>query len=186
MPDTDHTHTELTIAAHRFAPAAPDEDVVFGACSPGWHSAAEQSTALDDWIERLSEAGVERVCSLLARTDGGECDGCLARYREACGADSVGHAPLRDRELADARRLRAEILPFLDDAAAADERVVVHGLTGLGRTGQVLAAWLVHDRGYSPERAVETVETMGRLPDVPVRAGNATKEQLYERLDALR
>jgi hypothetical protein len=185
MPDTDHTHAESTLGAHRLAPAAPDEEHVYGACCPGWHTAADQATALDDWIDRMREAGIERVCSLVARVDSDDCDGCLDRYREAFGADSVLHAPLPDRELADPADLRGEILPFLDAAADEDEPVVVHGLSGLGRTGQVLAAWLVHDRGDDPRTAVETVEGMGRLPGAPVDAGNATEADLYAMLDAV-
>ena len=55
-------------------------------------------------------------------------------------------------------------------------------LAGIGRTGQVLTAWLVYDRDLGPERAVETVQEHGRDPMDAVRVGNATEDELYELL----
>lgn len=165
--------------AHRFAPAAPDDDVVFGACCPGWHSAAGQEEALADWLSFMERRGIRRVCCLVP---GRQFDGSTAnldRYREAFGEDAVLHAPSPDCRLVAERRLSTEILPFLDDADDADEPVVVHCLSGIGRTGQVLAAWLAHDRGAHAERAIATVEEMGRHPAEAVHAGNATEDELH-------
>ncbi|MFC7195819.1 hypothetical protein ACFQL4_16270 [Halosimplex aquaticum] len=92
------------------------------------------------------------------------------------------HAPVPDGHLVGPALLDRELLPFLDEAAAADERVVVYCLDGIGRTGQVLAAWLAHDRGYGPERAIETVEETGRKPREPVRRGNSTEQELHDLL----
>jgi hypothetical protein len=172
--------------AHRFGPAAPDEDVVFGACCPGWHSAASHEAAIADWLSFMRGREVERVCCLVPGRDLDSPAGNVERYRRAFGRERVRHAPLSDHRLADPSVLEEAILPFLDAAASADERVVVHCLTGLGRTGQTLAAWLAHDRGYAPERAVETVEAMGRAPDEPVRRGDATEADLYELVAAVR
>lgn len=167
---------------HRFAPAAPESDHVFGACCPGWHTAAAHDRALDDWISFMREAGIERVCCLLTGAQLDRYDGNVARYREAFGDDRVLHAPIPDHHLADAATLREDVLPFLDDAVAADERVVVHCLAGIGRTGQVLAAWLVHHHDYHPRRALETVREMGRAPDDAVERGNATETELHDLL----
>jgi hypothetical protein len=167
----------LGATAHRFAPAAPDENLVYGACSPGWHSLASHDDALADWIGFMNGRGVERVCCLLPGCRSG---GNLDRYSRAFGDDAVLHAPSPDHRLVDETLLADAVLPFLDAAAATGERVVVHGLAGIGRTGQVLAAWLAHDRDYGPERALETVQEMGRHPDDPVRAGNATETELRE------
>jgi hypothetical protein len=105
----------------------------------------------------------------------------LDRYREAF--EHVRHAPLASRRLADPERLRTDVLPFLSAAVSADERVVVHGLSGLGHTGQALAAWLVRHHGYGPHEAVETVGEMGRDPVETVAYGPETREDL---LDVLR
>jgi len=177
--------------AHRFAPAAPEEEHVYGACCPGWHTAADQSDALADWVGFMRARSVDRVCSLLPGdepgADGRDCaDGAVDIYRDVFGVENVLRAPILDHHLADPGLLDREILPFLDDATDAEERVVVHCLTGLGRTGQVLAVWLAHDRGYAPDRAIETVEEMGRKPRDPVRAGNATEEELIDLLAAFR
>lgn len=170
--------------AHRFAPAAADEDHVYGACAPGWHTAAAHGDALDDWVAFMERCGVARVCCLLAgRCPDGAADN-LKRYRRAFGADAVLHAPTLDRRLVDRDLLAEEVVPFLDDAVAAGERTVVHCLSGTGRTGQVLAVWLAHDRGYGPERALETVRETGRLPAAAVGAGHATEAQLHELVGA--
>ncbi|MFC7134969.1 MULTISPECIES: protein-tyrosine phosphatase family protein [Salinibaculum] len=164
--------------AHRFAPAGPDEDIVYGACCPGWHTAASHEAAVAQWVSFMRDHGIERVCCLLPgdQLDAGGAN--VARYNEAFGPDQVLHAPIPDHRLADPDVLREDIHPFLDEADADREPVVVHCLTGLGRTGQVLAAWLVHARQCSPEVAVETVQSMGRDPLAVVEAGNATREEL--------
>jgi hypothetical protein len=125
--------------AHRFAPAAPHEEHVYGACSPGWHSAADHRTAVEQWVAFMQEAGIERVCCLLSLPPG-----------------------------------------------EADERVVVHGLAGLGRTGQVLAAWLVAHHEYRPHEAVDTVREMGRDPAVAIEGGDATHHELLDMLGEFR
>jgi len=180
MPDIQNG--EPAGNAHRFGPAAPDEEHVYGACCPGWHTAADQTDALADWIGFVRSRDVDRVCSLLPADERDCADTAFDTYRDVFGPERVLHAPIPDQHLVDPRLLDQEIFPFLDDAADADERVVVHCLTGVGRTGQVLAAWLAHDRGYGPERAIETVEEMGRKPRAPVRAGNATEQELTDLL----
>jgi protein-tyrosine phosphatase len=69
-------------------------------------------------------------------------------------------------------------LPFLRAADTGAERAVVHCWGGNGRTGHVLAAWLVAARGLSPKEAIEAVEATGRLPQEAVLAGNTTFDEL--------
>jgi hypothetical protein len=88
--------------AHRFGPAAPDEEYVYGSRAPGWHAA------------------------------------------------------------------------------------VVHGLSGLGRTGQVLAGWLAYDRGYRSDRAVRIVQECGRDPTITVTDRTVTEQDLFELLETVR
>ncbi|WP_276272270.1 protein-tyrosine phosphatase family protein [Haloarcula litorea] len=168
--------------AHRFAPAAPDESTVFGACAPGWHAAADHAVALDDWLAAMRRERVERVCCLLPGRQLDATDANLDRYADALGESNVLHAPVPDHHLLPEPLLHDEILPFLAAADAAEERTVVHCLAGIGRTGQVLAAWLVYSRDYGPDRAVETVREQGRDPLDAVRAGNATREELDDLL----
>lgn len=178
--------SELLVGeAHRFGPADPDEDYVYGSCSPGWHSAGEHETVLDEWIQFVQSQGIERVCCLLAGRQLDRDDANVGRYREAFGAEKVRHAPIPDYQLATRETLTEQILPFLEEAVEQDEPVVVHCLSGIGRTGQVLAAWLVAAREYEPEAAVETVREMGRDPTEAVERGNATEEEVFELLGSL-
>ena len=164
--------------AHRFAPAAPDEAFVYGACTPGWHSAAGRDAAIADWVEFMRAAGVERVCCLLSGRQLDDCGAILDRYAGAFDESNVKHAPVADHHPVPERLLSEEILPFLAESHNAQQRVVVHCLAGIGRTGQVLAAWLVYDRDYGPERAIETVRQQGREPMDAVHTGNATGDDI--------
>jgi hypothetical protein len=170
--------------AHRFAPAAPDEELVYGACCPGWHSAATHGDALADWVAFMESHDIERVCCLLPgrQLDGSENN--LDRYRRVFGAENVCHAPTPDHNLVEESLLAEQVIPFVEESVAAEERVVVHCLAGIGRTGQVLAAWLAYDRGYGPALAIETVKEMGRHPSDAVQSGNATEEELHELIAA--
>ncbi|WP_158854351.1 dual specificity protein phosphatase family protein [Halorhabdus sp. CUG00001] len=170
------------VSAHRFAPAAPDEPYVYGACCPGWHSTADHHEAIDEWIAFMREHDVERVLSLLTGSQLDRTDANVARYREAFGDESVAHVPIPDHHLADRDTLAEDVLPFLEDAVEGQQRVVVHCLAGIGRVGHVLAAWLVSGRGYTPVEAVDTVREMGRVPTQAVDAGNARRGELFELL----
>jgi Dual specificity phosphatase, catalytic domain len=86
--------------------------------------------------------------------------------------------------------LTQQILPFLADANQKGEKVVVHCYGGSGRTGHVLAAWLVYARGLSNQAAVEAVKQTGRNPyeavvAAPLKGRNPWKviAQLNELLD---
>ncbi|WP_181686840.1 protein-tyrosine phosphatase family protein [Halorhabdus salina] len=172
------------VGPHRFASAGPDEPYVYGASCPGWHSTVAHREAIDEWIGFMRDNDVERVLSLLTGSQLGRMDANVARYREAFGAESVAHVPVRDHYLADRDTLVQEIVPFLEDAVQRQERVVVHCLDGIGRTGHVLAAWLVHGREYTPVQAIETVQEMGRAPTEAVDAGNAKRGELFELLSS--
>lgn len=169
---------------HRFAPATPDEEYVFGSCSPGWHSAADPDTSVHNWITFMQSQGIERVCSLLMGQSEHEPGSHLDRYREAFGEENVCHAPIPDYRLAKQETINDTILPFLAESVEHESPVVVHCLAGVGRTGQVHAAWLVARYGYGPEEAIETVKKMGRDPTETIDRGNATEEELLSLLES--
>ncbi len=62
------------------------------------------------------------------------------------------HIPIVDMTAPTSEQI-AESLSFIDQQAAMGRRVVVHCLVGQGRTGTILAAYLIRT-GLSPERAI--------------------------------
>ncbi|MEF8774533.1 MAG: dual specificity protein phosphatase family protein [Halobacteriales archaeon] len=169
----------------RFASAAPGEFVVFGAAAPGVR-ATDPATAVDGWVEAAREQGIMRIVVLLSREQLSPYSNLVETYRSSFGEDRVLHAPVPDHELADEETLTDRVLPFLRAADAAGEPTLVHCRAGLGRTGHVLAGWLVHARGYDPEAALTAVADTGRVPREAVAAGNATKQELRSLLSAAR
>lgn len=169
--------------AHEYylAPAAPGETIAHGACRPGYAPGSPTADPIDHWVHSMRRAGMERVVCLLHRPQLARYLDLLGEYEDAFGAANVCHAPVRDYHLADPDALERAVA-FLRTADRAGEPAVVHCSAGLGRTGVVLAAWLVRGRGYDPAGAIETVEEMGRTPREAVRLGNATDRGLRERL----
>jgi protein-tyrosine phosphatase len=136
-----------------------------------------------DWADFMRARGVTRVCCLL---DAGQLAGfpvdLAAEYRRLFGTTSVLMEPIADHYLCSLEALRESILPFLRIADSGRERAVIHCWGGNGRTGHVLAAWLVGVRRLSPMEAIEAVESAGRIPREAVLAGNATLDDLIELL----
>ncbi len=162
-----------------FSAASPAEKIVFGAARPAYGSPAISGTDAEDWLVYMQARGVKRICCLLADEQiaayGLDLPGF---YREVLGKDHVCWSPVTDGFLATIAQLKGEVLPFLDEADRDGERVVVHCAAGLGRTGHVLAAWLVHGRGMEPETAIQNVRLMGRKPAEAVAWGNASQDDL--------
>jgi protein-tyrosine phosphatase len=161
-----------------FAPARFEEKVVYGAQRPGYPSESVDLAHVRDWISFVQKNGVRRVCCLLPskqlayyRVD------LLDTYREAFGKPNVSHAPIEDYHLCDDGILERTILPFLIDSDEAGTPVVVHCSGGFGRTGHILAAWLVRRRGLSVDDALEIV-SRERNPREAIHFGYATEKGL--------
>jgi protein-tyrosine phosphatase len=168
----------------KFTPARASGDVICGARRPGYPDELVGQSQVDDWIAYMKEHGIRRVCCLLssAHLDFYE-PGLLDQYRNAFDEDRVLSAPVEDYHLCDQSTLDSKILPFLIEADKAGEPTVVHCSGGSGRTGHVLAAWLVRRRGLSVCDALESVCATNRDPFEAVNSGHATKEQLYALLE---
>ena len=161
-----------------FGPARRGEVTAFGARTP-----EASPTGIREWADFMRAQGISRVCCLL---DAGQLAAypvdLETEYRRLFGAASVLMEPIDDHHLCSRQALTQNILPFLRSADTSRERAVIHCWGGNGRTGHVLAAWLVAARGLSPEQAMEAVEATGRLPQEAVLAGNAKLEELIELL----
>lgn len=171
----------------RFNPAARAEKLVYGSERPGYPEGSVGHDLVVDWIQFMKDKGINRVCCLLeeAQLDMFDED-LLEIYRQKFGHDNLCWAPVKDFHLSDVSNLTEVILPFLMATDFRQERVVVHCAGGLGRTGHVLAAWLVHGRRYGVEQALAEVKNMGRNPYEAIEAGNANIEQLCELLRSCR
>jgi protein-tyrosine phosphatase len=144
---------------YKFAAATTNELIAFGSARPGYTD--QQSMA---WIEFMQKQGIQRVCCLLDAGQLGRYSDLLGCYRLAFGIDQVCWAPIEDFDLVDRTVLQAQILPFLAQADLQKAKVVVHCAGGVGRTGQILAAWLVAQREFSPQAAIAAVQKTGRNP----------------------
>ena len=172
----------MSMPTCRFETAAADEEYVYGACEPGWDFKA---STIDAWVSFMQKKGIERVCCLLSDGQVADHDNLIDRYHEAFGTDQVLHAPVTDHTLIPETTFTDDILPFIKNSVEANESVVVHCKAGIGRTGQVLAGWLVYAHQYTPKQALETVSDRHRTPDAAVRAETATISELINPLDDL-
>ncbi len=68
----------------------------------------------------------------------------------------VRHIPMKDHQAPDAARLE-EAATFVRDEVKNGRTTLVHCLAGEGRTGCVLAAYLIKDRGITADEAIRAL-----------------------------
>ncbi len=144
---------------YKFGAAWEKEPIVFGAARPGY-----LNNQVHDWVEFMKCQGIQRVCCLLPDNQLARYSNLLRTYQQEFGNHQVCWAPIEDFHLADLETLTTKILPFLAQANKQAEKAVVHCSGGIGRTGHVLAAWLVGGRGLSNKAAIAAVMRTGRNP----------------------
>ncbi|WP_244918042.1 protein-tyrosine phosphatase family protein [Nostoc linckia] len=147
------------VKKYKFSPACENEQVVFGAARPQY-----TNQMVEDWIEFMKGQGIKRVCCLLHDEQLAYYSDLLGAYKQEFGSQLVCWTPIADFHLVDLETLTQKIIPFLIAADKQNEKVVVHCSGGIGRTGHVLAAWLVSVRGLSNEAAIKAVKKTGRNP----------------------
>lgn len=176
---------------YNFGQALKSDDLVWGAERPGYPGKLVKASEIESWIQFMKNHGIMRVCCLLDDEQLAYYpDNLLDTYREAWGKENVCHAPVKDLTLAPLELLAGSILPFLAQAEAEGQKVVVHCSGGMGRTGHVLAAWLVVRRGMSMDaafKAVAGVPGVIRDPYEAMRSGTSrrTYDELFEALGRL-
>ncbi|MBD2495398.1 dual specificity protein phosphatase family protein [Nostoc sp. FACHB-280] len=150
---------------YRFAAAGEQELIVFGACRPGY-----SNKQVSHWINFMKAQNIQRVCCLLPEKQLALYSNLLDRYQQEFGSEQVCSAPIIDFQFAEVEMMTQTILPFLIAADKQNQKVVVHCSGGIGRTGHVLAAWLVSIRGFSNKDAIAAVKRTGRNPHEAVIA----------------
>jgi protein-tyrosine phosphatase len=144
---------------YKFAAASENEFIVFGSARPGY-----TNKQVNEWIEFMQNQGIQRVCCLLTETQLTRYSDLLGTYRKVFGVHQVCWAAIEDFSLANLETLTHQILPFLAIAQQQNEKVVVHCSGGIGRTGHILAAWLVFGHGLSSQHAINLVKKTGKNP----------------------
>ncbi len=100
-------------------------------------------------LQGLRKLGIKAIVSLTEDTLDSDVD--------RLGFDYL-HSPITDFEAPSQDQL-GEIIHFIEDSISESKPVLVHCAAGKGRTGTVLAAYLVH-HGKSAEEAIDQVRTM--------------------------
>ena len=144
---------------YRFAAASENETIVYGSAKPAY-----SDEKVLQWFEFILSQNIKRICCLLAPRQLNNYSNLIELYQKEFGLKQVCWAPIEDFNLVDKQLLIHEILPFLLISDCQNEKVVVHCSAGIGRTGQVLAAWLVYGRGFSNQEAISKVMRMKRNP----------------------
>ncbi len=166
-----------------FGPACSEERFVFGSQRPGYGPGKVSLSAVHVWLSFIKEKGIRRICCLLQERELQTYyeNNLVETYSKEFGDLNVLAVPVKDFHLAEISALRDEILPFLAESEEKELPVLVHCSGGLGRTGHVLAAWVVYRYGLPVEEALDAVN---RNPREAVQWGNATEEELFSLLRA--
>jgi protein-tyrosine phosphatase len=166
---------------YRFAPAAYQELIVFGAAKPKY-----SKTSVEQWIKFMQAKKIEKVCCLLERASLNRYSvDLLATYHQEFGQQCLLWQPLKDFQIPESQILIEKIIPFLITADEKHQKIVVHCAGGVGRTGIVLAAWLVSRRGLSNSQAIAAVKQNKRNPNEAVIAAMLRWQNPYQVKDKL-
>jgi hypothetical protein len=177
------------MADYGFGPSSREDEFLYGAQRSGFPGKFVQRQVVDEWTAFMKKQGIRRVVCLLSEEEleyyptleGG----LLGVYAGVFGPDNVLWAPTADRRLCSGEAIK-HICYFLRTGMLNGQKSVVHCSAGLGRTGQVLAAWLVYHYSISERKAIRMVEELNRSPKEAVFYGTATEADLLNMLAVAR
>lgn len=151
---------------YKFAPADRDESIVFGAARPRY-----SNRSIQQWIEFMQSHDIKQVCCLLQRDRLSRYSvDLLSVYRQEFARENLLWQPIPDFQLPHPQILIERIIPYLKAAENKGYKVVVHCGGGVGRTGIVLASWLVSYRGLSNRKAISALNQNKRYPQEAIVA----------------
>jgi protein-tyrosine phosphatase len=148
-----------------FSPAFPLEVIVYGARRPGFFLEYVSVEIVNSWIHFMQSNRIERVLILLSENEVKMYDDLINQYRNAFQNDNISWVPIQDFSIIDSKIMLSPILQFLKESNDLNKKVVVHCSGGIGRTGQVLAAWLVCYRNFTHQEALNALQIVGRCPN---------------------
>lgn len=167
-------------------PPHPKETLVFGTSRPGYPNDQIGPDIVGAWLEKVQARGVGRIVCLLGPEQlDYYAPALIDQYRARLGVGEILHEPVEDYRLISSEGLQ-RVIRFICDGVHAGRPTVVHCSAGHGRTGHVLAGWLVCDRGLDPEPAIQVVATQGFNAEEAVRPGGPTFEELIDLLASCR
>jgi protein tyrosine phosphatase (PTP) superfamily phosphohydrolase (DUF442 family) len=153
--------TAMNTAPHNFGPASSRDETVFTCQRPGGDAGPgrlETANVLPEWIDFIkNQNGVTHVIILMGDDELQEAyhqgESLIQAYQNA-GMTSVHHVPMTSPGAHD------KIMAILAIVERLGERVTCHCTHGMGRSGRVAAAWLVHRYHLSPQQAtIEVLDT---------------------------
>ncbi|MEA2105039.1 MAG: dual specificity protein phosphatase family protein [Candidatus Cloacimonadota bacterium] len=145
------------------------EKFIFGASKPDPLS----KDGVAEWIDFMKSKNIERICVLLQSSElDSYPNDILTIYESKFGTENVLHAPIPDLHFADKNLLITKIYPFLMNSKKEKKKVVIHCAGGIGRTGHVLAGWLMLEYQMSLTEAIQEIKKIGRNPLEAIEKGN--------------
>ena len=123
--------------------------------------------SVKEWVVFMKENKVKRVLTLLDPNEIELDEQPLESIYRKHGF-AFAHVPMGEPDAVD------RVMAALDEASQANEKIIAHCTHGMGRSGRVSAAWLVHKYGLSVEEATEEVMATAERSSI-VRLGSAEK-----------